>query len=397
MVKWPKGKVTIGDEKLYDYIKGKKVALMMNTTAVDNNGKFIMDTIFEEKIADIAFFFSMEHGVRGNFQPGHTDTTDYDIKTGVKAFNLYNYPGRIPPVDLLKNVDMAVFCAQDIGLRHWTFTTWLFTLVSSCAEAGTEVVILDQPNPLRGDIIEGEISQKYIGKSFVTGFNGFAYPLRHGMTVGEIANMYNEQREVGAKITVIKMDGWKRDMWFDDTGLLWMPPTPNMATAFNAINYATVGLLQGADISLGRNTTTPYQYVGAEHFDGEELAYELNSRDLPGVFFMQRYYEALTGPFVADDLTTGRQNRLCDGVMFYIFDKDSFSPTYTQLHIFDALIKLYHGSIDFESDPWHARNRTCNDDLLDLAKEGKSVLPLIDKWKASSEEFKKLREKYLLY
>ena len=121
MGKWPKGKVTVGNDKLYDYIKGKKVALMMNTTAVDNNGKFIMDTIFEEKIADIAFFFSMEHGVRGNFQPGHTDTTDYDIKTGVKAFNLYNYPGRIPPVDLLKNVDMAVFCAQDIGLRHWTF------------------------------------------------------------------------------------------------------------------------------------------------------------------------------------------------------------------------------------------------------------------------------------
>lgn len=287
----------------------KRVALMMNVSATDNDGKFVMDNIIEKNTAKVE----------------------------------------------------------------------------------TEVIVLDRPNPMRGDIVEGEIAKKYLGVHNVCSYNDFRYPLRHGMTVGELALMYNKTRNVGAKVTVFKMEGYKRDMWYEDTGLLWMAPTPNMVTAFNALNYATTGLLQGANIALGRRTTTPYQYVGADFFNGEELAAELNGRDLPGVFFMRKYCEAaIGGPCYVDEIVS------CDGVEICIYDKNVYSPVYAQLHLIDALVKLYHGKLDLEKSEL-GRYRMCCDEVCDAAKAGESILPIIDTWKASSEEFRKIREKYLLY
>ncbi len=393
MGNWPTGKVVIATEKLYDYIRGKKIALMINTSAIENGGKFIMDTIIEEKIAQVPFFFAMEHGVRGNFDAGSSDITEIDEKTGVRIINLFECAELLPPIEYVREVDAVVFCAQDVGVRHWTFTTMMMALIEICAEAGTEVIVLDRPNPLRGDIVEGEIPKKYIGRRYITGYGNFSYPLRHGMTIGELAVMYNETQNVGAKLTVFKMEGWKRDMWYEDTGLMWTPPTPNTPTAENVIYYATAGLLQGGNFSLGRKTTTPYQFIGSEYFCGEDLAKELNSRDIPGVYFSQRYLSAETGSFKANN----RGVRLCDGIMINIYDKEVYRPVKTQLHIIDALIKLYHNEINLEDDKWHGRMRMCTDDICISAKEGKSVLPLIEKWEKSAEEFMKLREKYLLY
>ena len=390
MTAWPKGKVSIATNALCEYIKGKKVALMMNVSSTDNDGSFVMDNIIKDGGAKVEFFISMEHGVRGNFQGCYSDSADVDTKTGVEIVSLYKTTLQ-EQAERIKKLDAVVFSAQDIGLRHWTFTAMMYKLISLCTEIDTEVIVLDRPNPLRGDIVEGEIAKKYIGMHNVSSYNEFRYPLRHGMTIGELANMYNEERNVGARLKVFTMEGYKRDMWFEDTGLLWMAPTPNMVTAENALNYATTGLLQGANLALGRRTTTPYKYVGSDYINGEELATELNGRDIPGVFFMQKYCEAaIGGPNYVDEIIS------CDGVEICIYDKEIYSPTYAQLQLIDALVKLYGDKLNLEVNEL-ARIRMCSDEVCDAVKNGESLLPIIPVWKKSSEEFMRLREKYLLY
>ena len=387
MKKWKNGSVILACEELKERVKGKKIALMMNASAIHNDGRMLMDVIVEEKWADVAFFFGMEHGVRGNFYACGSDVKDIDEKTGVKIINLYQCPDYRPPVEDAQKVDAVVFCAQDIGIRHWTYTPWMIMLLDTAAQAGCEVIILDRPNPIRGDIVEGCCSEE---KYFGTLLSAYDYPLRHGMTIGELAHMYNEEKHIGAKLTVLKMKGWTRDMWYEDTGLVWLPPSPNIPTVDTGLYFGATGLLQAADISLGIKTTTPFQYVGRQDFDGEKLAKELNSRGLEGVFFVPKYYMAAT-------YASNGEVCLCDGVMIVIADRNVWRPVTTQLHIFDALAKMYGDKIDFEYSASYARKRIATDDLNDLLEKGESVLSLVDKWEKSAAEFAARREKYLLY
>ena len=390
MIRWEKGKVTLACDELREHIAGKRVALMMNTSAIDNEGRLWIDVIVKEKWAEVAFFFGMEHGVRGNLYAGNGDDTDVDEATGVKIISLYPFPGLRPPVELVEQVDAVVFCAQDVGVRHWTYTPWMCTLIDSCAKADREVIIVDRPNPIRGDIVEGAPGEKYVGMHLLSGFD---YPLRHGMTVGELAVMYNEEKKIGAKLTVLKMKGWKRDMWYDETGLIWLPPSPNMPTVDTALYFAATGLLQSSNISLGIKTTTPFQYVGRPDFSGEALAEELNSRDLDGVYFVPKYYMASVA------LESGHPGELClcDGVMMVIHDRNTWRPVMTQLNIFDALFKLYPDIINLDRDNRHSRVRMGTDKICDAFLARQSLAPVMEEWKQGAEEFMKRREKYLLY
>ena len=390
MIRWEKGKVTLACDELREHIAGKRVALMMNTSAIDNEGRLLLDVIVKENWAEVPFFFGMEHGVRGNLYAGNGDDTDVDEATGVKIISLYPFPGLRPPVELVEQVDAVVFCAQDVGVRHWTYTPWMCTLIDSCAKADREVIILDRPNPIRGDIVEGAPGEKYVGMSLLSGFD---YPLRHGMTVGELAIMYNEEKKVGAKLTVLKMKGWRRDMWYDETGLIWLPPSPNMPNLDTALYFAATGLLQSSNISLGIKTTTPFQYVGRPDFSGEALAQELNSRDLDGVYFVPKYYMASVA------LESGHPGELClcDGVMMVIHDRNTWRPVMTQLNIFDALFKLYPDIINLDRDNRHSRVRMGTDKICDAFLARQSLAPVMEEWKQGAEEFKKRREKYLLY
>ena len=390
MIRWEKGKVTLACDELREHIAGKRVALMMNTSAIDNEGRLLLDVIVKENWAEVPFFFGMEHGVRGNLYAGNGDDTDVDEATGVKIISLYPFPGLRPPVELVEQVDAVVFCAQDVGVRHWTYTPWMCTLIDSCAKADREVIILDRPNPIRGDIVEGAPGEKYVGMNLLSGFD---YPLRHGMTVGELAVMYNEEQHIGAKLTVLKMKGWKRDMWYDETGLIWLPPSPNMPTVDTALYFAATGLLQSSNISLGIKTTTPFQYVGRPDFSGEALAEELNSRDLDGVYFVPKYYMASVA------LESGHPGELClcDGVMMVIHDRNTWRPVMTQLNIFDALFKLYPDIINLDRDNRHSRVRMGTDKICDSFLARQSLAPVMEEWKQGAEEFMKRREKYLLY
>ena len=392
MKKWKPGKVILACDELRKYIKGKKIALMMNTTATGNDGRLLIDTIAEEKWADIECFFGMEHGVRGNLYAGDGKLSAVDSKTGIRIVNLYDYPRYRPPVEEVAKVDAVVFCAQDVGVRHWTYTPWMIELIEACAAANREVIVLDRPNPIRGDIVEGcPTEEKYMDMELIS---GFGYPLRHGMTIGELALMYKDVRNIDVKITVLKMQGWKRDMWYDETGLVWLPGSPNMPTLDTALYFAATGLMQASNISLGIGTTTPFQYVGAPCINGDEIARELNALDIPGVFFIQKYYMAMT--YLNPQEGADRKLTLCDGVMMVINDRNIWRPVTTQLHIMNTLNRLYPGMINFD---YHelSRVRMGTDEICNTLKENRSILPVIEKWKNSAKEFEKMREKYLLY
>ena len=389
MIQWKKGAVTLACDELREHIAGKKVALMMNTSAIDNEGRLLIDVIVKEKWAEVAFFFGMEHGVRGNLYAGNGDKTDIDESTGIKIISLYDFEGLRPPVKAIKEVDAVVFCAQDVGIRHWTYTPWLMTLIMSCAMADREVIVLDRPNPIRGDIVEGSPGEKYVGLGLLSGFE---YPLRHGMTVGELAVMYNETRHIGAKLTVLKMKGWRRDMWYDETGLIWLPPSPNMPTLDTALYFGATGLMQSSNLAIGIKTTTPFQYIGRPEFSGEALADELNSRGLEGVYFVPKYYMSS----IALDSGHPGEIALCNGTMMVIHDRNTWRPVHTQLNIMDALIRMYPDIVNIDRGRG-ARIRMGTDKICEAAKACQTLMPVMDEWQRGAEEFMKRREEFLLY
>lgn len=387
MKQWIPGGVKLGCDELRRRIKGKRVALMLNASALDNEGRLLMDVIIEEKWADVAFFIGMEHGVRGDIYAGMPGIGDIDYKTGIRIVNAYACEDYHPPVEEIKKVDAVVFSAQDVGVRHWTYTPWMLMLLESCAKADKEVIILDRPNPLGGEVVEGGCAEPFsIGL-----LCGFDYPLRHGMTMGEIAMMYNEEKKIGAQLTVIPAEGWSRDLFYDQTGLVWLPPSPNMPTVDTAFYFATTGLLQSSNCAIGIKTTTPFQYIGAPNFNGDAMATELNSLALDGVYFVPKFYmSGLLG-------TAEQMPQLCNGVMTVIHDRKAFRPVTTQLHIMDMLLRLYPEYVNFEEDKKDARPRMGTHVICDRAARGESLLPVIEDWWAQAEAFNKRRQPWLIY
>lgn len=388
---WQSGTVSLACDELREYVKGKRIALMMNTTALDNEGRLLIDRIADEKWTTVAFLLGMEHGVRGNLSAGDGRLAASDPRTGLPVVNLYDYPRCQPPAERLAEVDAVVFCAQDVGVRHWTYTPWMLRLIDSAATVGCEVIILDRPNPIRGDIVEGEPAHPaYAGKDLLSGFE---YPLRHGMTIGEVALMYCDVKHVEAKITVLKMRGWRREMWYEDTGLAWIPASPNMPTVNTALYFAATGMMQAADFSLGIGTTTPFQYVGGVDFDGKRLADALNEKGLEGVYFLQKYYQATT----LKDAYDGKGGTvLCDGALMVLHDRNAWRPVGTQLCIMETLRDLFGDRINFE---YHsaARSRMCTDEICDALSEGRSLGEIAKRWENAAREFASRRAPYLLY
>ena len=387
MEHWQSGAVVLAEESLKRAIRGKRIAMMINSSAIHNDGRYLMDMIVEEKWAEVAFFLGIEHGVRNDLENEHDNLGLVDPKTGIPIVNLYRYPEYRPPVEELRRVDAVVYCAQDSGVRHWTFTPWMLLLLQSAAKAGCEVIIVDRPNPLRGDIVEGKVTEpKYEG----TILTGYGYPLRHGMTIGELALLHNEEWKLGVRLTVLRMEGWRRDMWYSDTGLMWLPPTPNISTPERLLSYLALGLLQGSNLALGHRTPIPFEWFGHPAFSAEKLARELNSRGLPDVFFAPRSFMSTTW--------TDRNTLIpCRGVVLLIRNRDTFRAVRTQLHIMDALVKLYPDTVDFEAAGGWARPRMGTDDVFDCIQSGRSILSLIEPWEADAAAFADRRKPYLLY
>ncbi|WP_113754087.1 exo-beta-N-acetylmuramidase NamZ family protein [Priestia endophytica] len=379
-------KVELGVETLFrehkNLLKGKRVGLITNPTGVDSELRSSVDLFAEDPDIELTALYGPEHGVRGDAQAG--DKVDYyiDEKTGLPVYSLYG-DTRKPTPEMLKNVDILVFDIQDVGARFYTYIYTMAYAMEAAKEQGIPFVVLDRPNPLGGEVVEGPVlEEKY--SSFV---GKYPIPLRHGMTVGELAQLFNEEFGIGADLTVVKMKKWKRSFDYDETNLPFVMPSPNMPTLETAFVYPGTGLIEGTNVSEGRGTTKPFELLGAPFINGTELSEKLNNLHLDGVKFRAASF---TPSF------SKHSGQLSHGVQVYVTDREKYQSVETGLHIVKTIHDLYGEEFSF--------NKSGNFDLLignswvrEELEKGTDVEDIIAKWQKDTKAFKKIRKQYLLY
>lgn len=358
-------------------LKGKRVGLVTNHTGRTRAGGTTIDALFEAPEVKLVALFSPEHGIRGLVDAEVDDSKDE--KTGLHVFSLYGKT-RKPTQESLEGVEILVYDIQDIGTRFYTYISTLGLVLEAAAEAGIPVVVLDRPNPIGGLYVGGPIRDD----EFASFIAHHALPVVHGMTVGEIARMFNAERGIKADLTVIPCEGWERADLFDRTGLVWVNPSPNMRSLTEALLYPGVGLLEATNLATGRGTDTPFERIGAPWIDPAALAARLNGMGLPGLRFVPHRFTPKERQFA---------NQEIGGVQITIVDRDRFDPIDLGLGLAVALRSLYpehwkpDGLLRFIAD------RPAYDAIL----AGKGIEEVKALWKAELDEFLRVRSRYLIY
>lgn len=325
--------------------------------------------------------FSPEHGVTGTL-----DTTDInnskDAATGVAVYSVYggSDAARRPPPEALRSLDAIVFDIQDAGVRFYTYETTLGYFLESAAKAGIEMIVLDRPNPITGSFVQGPVADE--GKESFT--NYWTVPVRHGMTMGELAKMFNAERSINAKLTVIAMEGWERGDWFDSTGLVWVNPSPNLRSVTEAALYPGVALIEGTNVSVGRGTDTPFELVGAPWMKSRELAAYLNARGIAGVRFVPGTFTPTSSNYSGQE---------CHGVNIVLTERNGFDAPELGIELAAALHKLY--AADFKMEKM--QGLLVNQSAFDALTAGQDPRRIQQDWMDGLEKFGKIREKYLIY
>ena len=379
-------------EKRFDLIKGKRVGIVCNHTALLSDGGHLVDVLYGRPDVKVVALFGPEHGIRGDAPDGKSIEHGMDAKTHVPVYSLYGKTTK-PTDEMLKGVDVLVFDIQDIGARFYTFISTLSLAMEAAAEHHIPYIVLDRPNPIRGTWVEGPIREDSL-KSFV-GLQPI--PVVHGMTVGELATMFNQEHwlknGVKANLTVVKMEGWRRGMWYDETGIQWVRPSPNMPTMKTAVVYPGACLIEGTNVSEGRGTERPFEYLGAPWIDGKKLSDELNSHKLPGVKFVAVQFTPVDIERVTVDPKFEGQN--CGGILINVTDRNVYEPLRTGVCLVSALKKLYPNDFAFRTQRFDRLMGVSW--VREMINAGKSPEEITKRWRQDEEEFKELREKYLLY
>src|SRR5712692_9274361 len=361
----------------FKQLKGMRIGLVTNQTGRDRAGRSTIDVLFKASNVKLVALFSPEHGIRGLADEKVSDTKDE--QTGLPIYSLYGETRR-PKPEQLKDLEAIVYDIQDVGARFYTYITTLGYVMEEAAKAHLPVFVLDRPNPIGGVEVEGPIADA--DKLSFTSYH--TIPVRHGMTIGELAQLYNEQRKIGCDLRVIKMENWRRAMWFDATGLVWINPSPNMRSLTEATLYPGVGLLEATNLSVGRGTDTPFEVIGAPWLDGPRLATYLNARRLAGVRFVPIRFTPKSSVF---------KNEECSGVNIMITDRSKFQAVLTGVEIAVALHQLFPA--EWKIDGYS--HLLVNADALARLKRGESVEEIGRLWATSLENFRRTRAKYLLY
>ncbi|MGB9455908.1 MAG: exo-beta-N-acetylmuramidase NamZ domain-containing protein [Bryobacteraceae bacterium] len=366
-------------ERNFQELQDKHVGLITNQTGVDRLGRRNIDLMRRAGIA-IAALFSPEHGFAGHEdRPDIGDATD--AATGIHIYSLYGATPR-PTPEMLHGIDALVFDIQDIGARFWTYETTLVYAMEAAAKAGIPFYVLDRPNPIGGTHVEGPLLDT-AHTSFVGYLAGL--PVRHGMTIGELARFANSEKKIGAALTVIPLEDWRRGDWFDSTALPWVNPSPNMRSLNAALLYPGLALLEAAkNYSVGRGTGAPFEQVGADFIGGRELAAWLNLRQIPGV----RAYPTSFTP--AESNFRGVR---IEGVRFVVTNRELFDSTRLGLELAAALEKFYPGKIDFSA----CARLIGSDDVIRRLAAGDDPRTIQQSFTDAVAGFVELREKYLLY
>ena len=314
-------------ESGFAQLQGKTVGLITNHTGRDARGRSTIDLLARAPGVKLAALFSPEHGPRGDRSHGEAVAGGVDPKTGIKIYSLYGKTKR-PEPGMLENLDALVFDIQDAGTRFYTYITTLAMALEEAAKAGIEMIVLDRPNPITGSIVAGET----LDPRFRHFTAYLEVPVRHGMTVGELARWYNETAGLGADLTVVKMEGWRRDMWWDETGIPFRAASPNIRDLRAALLYPGVGAFEATNVSVGRGTRHPFEFLGAPWIDGEDLAERLDFAGLPGMKIRPAKFKP------SSDLYAGE---VCRGVRIAVTDRDRARPVELFLQAFFILAEKY--------------------------------------------------------
>ncbi len=386
--------VKTGLDILFEHRKnllaGKNIALAANPSSIRSDFQFILDLFREEKSWKVVALFGPEHGIRGEMQDQELCSTFHDPGTGLPVHSLYGNHLK-PEPEMLKGIDVIVFDIQDVGSRYYTFIYTLSYIMEACSGLGIEVVVLDRPNPINGKDTEGPVLERGY-ESFV---GRYPIPIRHGMTVGELALLFNQKFHINCRLEVVPMEGWERSAFFEETRLPWVLPSPNMPTVDTAVVYPGMCLLEGTNVSEGRGTTRPFEIFGAPWIEPESLCKSLESFHLMGVQFRPLYFRPTFNKY---------HQQLCGGAQIHVTDRHHFQPVRTAVCLISAMLEKYPTHFRWKEPPYEFVQDRLPIDILfgsswireDLEKR-KHPDEIEQRWLESLSAFNQNRAQYLLY
>lgn len=358
-------------------LHGKRVGLITNQTGVNSAGRRTIDLLAHAKGVKLVALFSPEHGIRGRLDASVSNSTD--TSTGLPIYSLYGSTRR-PSPEMLANLDALVFDIQDAGVRFYTFITTMARCMEAAAKQHIAFFVLDRPDPLGGTIIEGPMLDR--DKLSFVGY--FPMPVRYAMTLGELARMFNTENHIGADLHVVEMKNWRRSEFYDQTGLEWISPSPNLRTLAEDFPYPGIEVLQDAGISVGRGTEAPFEHFGAPWIRSADLVAALDHRKIPGVTFQATQFTP------ADGLYKGEA---CHGVSLTVTNRESFRSMLMSLEIIEALNRLYPQNFQIAKMVQLLGSQSTVEQL----ERGEEPSHIVAGWSAQLAQFRALREKYLLY
>jgi len=372
-------------------VRGARIGAVVNSASIQPNLQHTADALFHERTFHLVSLFGPQHGVRGEKQDNMIESDFFrDPDTELPVHSLYG-ASRWPTEEMLRDIDVLVFDLQDVGTRVYTFIYTMAYCMEACAKSGKPMIVLDRPNPVNGVQVEGNLLKPEF-RSFV---GRYPIPMRHGMTVGELARMFNREFEIGCDLTAIPMEGWTRSQWFDETDLPWIMPSPNLPTLDSATVYPGMVLIEGTTLSEGRGTTRPFEFIGAPYVSGRSLAATLNERNLKGVLFRPVHFEPTFQKWAG---------QLCEGVQVHVTEREDFEPYLTGIICIAAVRELYPDRFAWLEPPYEYEYDKMP---IEILSGGKDIPRLIESragtddirhsWREDLTLFRKQREPYLLY
>lgn len=372
-------------EKEYKQFRGKRIGLITNMTGVNQKLLPAIDLFFEHPDIELTALYAPEHGIRGDAKEGEQVESSIDPHTQLPVYSLYGNT-RKPTEEMLADVDVLVFDLQDIGSRYYTYIYTMAYVMEASKEFGKEIVILDRPNPISGDHIEGNLVEE--------GFRSFVgllpIPNRHGLTVGELALLFKNEYGYDCDLTVIAMEGWSRKMYYDDTGLIWVAPSPNTTDIDMNLLYTGTCLIEGTNLSEGRGTARPFEQLGAPYIDGYQLAKEINNQSIRGIIarptsFVPTYQK--------------HEGKVCSGVQLHVTDREQVNSLYTGIIVLETIARMYPEDFVFnhnEQNKYFFDLLAGTNTLRQIILDGKTD-EFFELCEQQSEAFAKIRSKYILY
>ncbi len=387
--------VKLGVEKILEntseILGNQSVGLICNQASVNHQFQHAADLFFENQNVNLKSLFGPQHGIRGDVQDNMIETKHaVDKKTKLPIYSLYSET-RVPTEDMLNDVDAIVFDLQDVGGRVYTFIYTMANAMKACAKFGKKMFVCDRPNPINGIDVEGN----YLEKEYESFVGQYPIPMRHGLTVGELAKLFNQEFDINCDLEVVTMENWRREAFYDETDAPWVMPSPNIPTVESTIVFPATVYLEGTQISEGRGTTRPFEIIGAPYIDADALTEILETLKLPGVIFRSTNF-----------LPTFQKHsgKVCGGVFLHVIDRKIFEPVLTGIAIVKTIYDLYTDKFKWKVPPYEYVYDLNPFDVISgtnkirkFIEDGSNINAIKLYWQNDVKEFRELREKYLLY